>query len=140
MPKIRDDFEDKQKVKKMRLLIADDSEILRSRLIEMLNHIPGIEIVGEVENGVDAVVFADRLKPDVIILDIRMPNADGILALESIRRSNSISKIIILTNYPYPQYKQKCLEAGADYFFSKSEEIEKMLGTLHDIKQEFVQV
>ncbi|RQW05366.1 MAG: DNA-binding response regulator, partial [Calditrichaeota bacterium] len=108
----------------MRLLIADDSEILRSRLIEMLNHIPGIEIVGEVENGVDAVVFADRLKPDVIILDIRMPNADGILALESIRRSNSISKIIILTNYPYPQYKQKCLEAGADYFFSKSEEID----------------
>lgn len=140
MPKIRDDIEGKSKGKNMRLLIADDSEILRSRLIEMLNHIPGIEIVGEVENGVDAVVFADRLKPDVIILDIRMPNADGILALESIRRSNSISKIIILTNYPYPQYKQKCLEAGADYFFSKSEEIEKMIGTLHDIKQEFIQV
>lgn len=134
------DFEDNSKGKKMRLLIADDSEILRSRLIEMLNHIPGIEIVGEVENGVDAVVFADRLKPDVIILDIRMPDADGILALESIRRSNSISKIIILTNYPYPQYKQKCLEAGADYFFSKSEEIDKMLGTLQDIKQEFLQV
>lgn len=134
------DFEDNSKGKKMRLLIADDSEILRSRLIEMLNHIPGIEIVGEVENGVDAVVFADRLKPDVIILDIRMPDADGILALESIRRSNSISKIIILTNYPYPQYKQKCLEAGADYFFSKSEEIDKMLGTLQDIKQQFVQV
>ena len=90
MPKIRDDFEGKSEGKNMRLLIADDSEILRSRLIEMLNHIPGIEIVGEVENGVDAVVFADRLKPDVIILDIRMPNADGILALESIRRSNSI--------------------------------------------------
>jgi len=124
----------------MKLLIADDSEMLRSRLIEMLSHIPGIEIVGEVENGVDAVVFADRLKPDVIILDIRMPNADGILALESIRRSNSISKIIILTNYPYPQYKQKCLEAGADYFFSKSEEIEKMIGTLQDINQEFLQV
>ena len=124
----------------MKLLIADDSEMLRSRLIEMLSHIPGIEIVGEVENGVDAVVFADRLKPDVIILDIRMPNADGILALESIRQSNSISKIIILTNYPYPQYKQKCLEAGADYFFSKSEEIEKMIGTLQDINQEFLQV
>lgn len=124
----------------MKLLIADDSEILRSRLIEMLSHIPGIEIVGEVENGVDAVVYADRLKPDVIILDIRMPNADGILALESIRRSNRISKIIILTNYPYPQYKQKCLEAGADYFFSKSEEIEKMIGTLQDINQEFLQV
>jgi DNA-binding NarL/FixJ family response regulator len=124
----------------MKLLIADDSEILRSRLIEMLSHIPGIEIVGEVENGVDAVVFADRLKPDVIILDIRMPTADGILALESIRRSNTISKIIILTNYPYPQYKQKCLEAGADYFFSKSEEIEKMIGTLQDINQEFIQV
>jgi len=124
----------------MKLLIADDSEILRSRLIEMLSHIPGIDIVGEVENGVDAVVFANRLKPDVIILDIRMPNADGILALESIRRSNRISKIIILTNYPYPQYKQKCLEAGADYFFSKSEEIEKMIGTLQDINQEFLQV
>lgn len=124
----------------MKLLIADDSEILRSRLIEMLSNIPGIEIVGEVENGVDAVVFADRLKPDVIILDIRMPNADGILALESIRQSNAISKIIILTNYPYPQYKQKCLEAGADYFFSKSEEIEKMIGTLQDINQEFLQV
>ena len=119
----------------MRLFIADDSKLLRQRLVEMLDRVKGVDIIGEAGNAFDAVQAIERLKPDVVILDIRMPGGDGMLALEAIRKRGINSKIIMFTNYPYPQYKKRCLESGADYFITKSDDFEKIIGIVNELNQ-----
>jgi len=120
----------------MRILIADDSKIYRTYIIDLLSRIEGIEIAGQAEDSPSAVEAIERLKPDVAILDIRMPGGDGILALETIKRNKVNPKTIMFTNYPYPQYRKKCMDAGADYFFDKSTEFEKLVETLKELAQE----
>lgn len=120
----------------VRILIADDSKIYRAYLINLLSRIEGIEIAGQAEDSPGAVEAIERLKPDVAVLDIRMPGGDGILALETIKRNKVSPKTIMFTNYPYPQYRKKCMDAGADYFFDKFTEFEKLVETLNTLAQE----
>ena len=114
----------------MRVFIADDSEILRVRLIDMLSEIEGVEIIGQAQNSLDAIERIDKLSPHVVILDIRMPRTNGIEVLEAIKKDDESPKVIIFTNYPYPQYREKCMDLGADYFFDKSTEFEKLVDTV----------
>jgi DNA-binding NarL/FixJ family response regulator len=113
----------------MRLLIADDSEILRSRLIELLSEVEEVKVVGEVRESQETIKAVQRLEPDIVILDIRM-RGDGILALEEIKKKAKPPIVIMFTNYPYLQYRKKCLDAGADFFFYKSTEFEALLALL----------
>jgi DNA-binding NarL/FixJ family response regulator len=110
----------------IRVLIVDDSALIRERLKTMLSEIAGVEIVGESEDKMEAIASNERLHPDVVILDIRLPTGDGIEVLQHIKRDTPSVIVIMLTNYPYPQYRQKCLKAGADFFFDKSTEFEKV--------------
>jgi len=120
----------------MRLFIADDSELLRTRLVDMLKEIEGISIVGQADNSRETVRLVDALNPDVVILDIRMPGGDGILALEAIKKKRKkLPKIIVFTNYPYLQYRKKCIDAGADFFFYKAHEFEKLVKVIQDLTQ-----
>lgn len=112
----------------MRVIIADDSEILRSRLIEILSEIEGIEIVAEAKDASEAVEMVKVHRPDVIIIDIKMPGNDGIMAIEAIKKiKGNKLKIVVFTNYPYFQYRKRCFEVGADYFFYKAFELEKLI-------------
>jgi DNA-binding NarL/FixJ family response regulator len=111
----------------MRLLIADDSEILRSRLCELLSEIEGVTIVGQARDCPSCVEAVQYLKPDVVILDVRIPGGDGILALEAIKKAESPPKVIMFTNYPYLQYRKKCLDVGADFFFYKANDFEQLV-------------
>jgi len=113
----------------LRVLIADDSDLLRTRLAGILSEIEGIEIVGEAKNATDALEFIRKLKPDVVILDVRM-EGNGFHILENVKKENIVVKTIIFTNYPYLQYRKKCLDAGADYFFYKAVEFQKLIFTL----------
>ena len=120
----------------MRLFIADDSEMLRTRLVDMLTEIKGINVVGEARDSREAVERVEALNPDVVILDIRMPGGDGILALESIKKSRKRQpKVIVFTNYPYLQYRKRCMDAGADFFFYKALDFEKLLDLIRDLAQ-----
>jgi DNA-binding NarL/FixJ family response regulator len=110
----------------MKVFIADDSTVLRERLVEMLSDIPGIEIMGYAQDVPEALTSIKKLNPDVVILDIRMPGGSGIDVVQDIKRDKRAPTIIVLTNYPYPQYRKKCLGLGADYFFDKSTEFEKV--------------
>jgi DNA-binding NarL/FixJ family response regulator len=114
----------------MRIFIADDSELLRVRLVKMLSEIEGIEIIGQAQNSLDAIESIEKLNPHVVILDIRMPQGDGIKVLKAIKKKLQFPKIIIFTNYPYPQYRKKYMDAGADFFFDKSSEFEKLVDTV----------
>jgi DNA-binding NarL/FixJ family response regulator len=114
----------------MKVFIADDSQVVRERIIEMLSELPEIEIIGQAEDGLQAKNLIEKLNPDVVILDIRMPRRNGIEVLQNIKKKNSALTVIMLTNYPYPQYQKKCMKAGADYFFDKATEFEKVTEVL----------
>ena len=118
----------------MRVIIADDSEILRSRLVEMLNEIKGIEVIAEAKDSREAVEAIRAHHPDVVIIDIRMPGNDGIVAIETIKKGKKNKpKIIVFTNYPYLQYRKRCMDAGADFFFYKALEFEKLIGLIKEL-------
>lgn len=114
----------------MRVLIVDDSILLRERLTAMISELPGIEVIGQAENAEKAINSIRILKPDVAILDIRMPGGSGFEVLENIKNEKSTPLIIVLTNYPYPQYRKKCMDSGADFFFDKSTEFQKVIEVL----------
>lgn len=111
----------------MRIFIADDSAAVRERLTEMLSNVKDIEIAGQAENGLKAVDSIWKLKPDVVVLDIQMPNGSGIEVLQKIKKKEPAALVIILTNYPYPEYRRECIDAGANFFFDKSMEFEQVM-------------
>lgn len=119
----------------MKVLIVDDSELMRKRLAEMISQVEGVEIVGKAERSQEAIEAIQKLKPNVVILDIKMPGGNGIGVLEHIKKNNTNTKVIIImfTNYPYPQYRKKCMDLGADYFFDKSTEFEKVIEVLRGL-------
>ena len=108
----------------MKIVIADDSSLLRDRIRSLLNGLKEKLVIYEAENGVETLKLIKDKKPDLAILDIRMPEMNGIEVLKKIRELKMKTKICILSNYPYPQYKKKCFQVGADYFLSKTEEFE----------------
>ena len=117
----------------MKVLIVDDSKIVCNGLREMLINIADLVVVGEAHNADEAVKAISELKPDVVILDIRLPGPSGIEVLKDIRDKKLPIRIIMLTNYPYPQYRKKCEELGADYFFDKVTEIEKVTEVIEQL-------
>lgn len=114
----------------MRILIADDSAVIRDRLIALLNELEGIQIVGQAEDAMEARSLAEKLRPDVAILDLRMPKGSGAEVLHDIKKLNPSPKVIMLTNYPHSENRKKCIDEGADYFLDKSTEFLKVLAVL----------
>jgi DNA-binding NarL/FixJ family response regulator len=110
----------------MKVIIADDSRLMRDRIRETISIFSSVEIVSETENGLQTLGELYKHNPDLAILDIRMPDRNGLEVLKEFRKNNKTTKIVILTNYAYDQYKDRAFENGADYFFSKSEDFEKI--------------
>ena len=110
----------------MKVLIADDSRLMRERIRETICIFSEVEIVCETENGIQTQEELNKHNPDLAILDIRMPDKNGLEILKEFRTKNNTTKIIILTNYAYDQYKDRAFENGADYFYSKSEDFDKI--------------
>jgi YesN/AraC family two-component response regulator len=99
----------------------------------MLINIADVEIVGPAHNAQDAITLISESKPHVVILDIRMPGLNGIDVLKDIRDKKLPIRVIMLTNYPYPQYRKKCEVLGADYFFDKVTEIEEIPNVIEEL-------
>jgi DNA-binding NarL/FixJ family response regulator len=117
----------------VKVLIVDDSKIVCDGLRQMLISIADVEDVGEAHNADEAVKAITELKPDVVILDIRLPGKSGIEVLKDIRDKKLPIRVIMLTNYPYPQYRKKCEELGADYFFDKVAEIGEIPNVIEEL-------
>jgi len=118
----------------LKVVIADDSALVRERLAALVSDVEGVEMVGQASNASDAIDISQRLKPDVVILDIRMPGGNGIQVLETIKASETGPVVIMLTAFPYPQYRDKCLKAGADYFFDKATELDSVPEVLKQLR------
>ena len=101
----------------MKVLVVDDSALLRERLVSMISELPEIAKIGQAQNASQALNSVQKLNPDVVILDIRLSEGNGIEILQKIKKKNSAPITIMFTNFPYPQYRKKCKEEGADFFF-----------------------
>lgn len=110
----------------MKVFIADDSILILERLREMLESYSQVEIVGSCNNGIDALKSLRNLKPDLTILDLKMPGLSGLNVLSEIRKENKTIKIIILTLFSSDTYRQMAIQSDADYFFSKADDFEKV--------------
>jgi len=102
----------------------------------MLEDLEGVEIAGETGDAREAIGGIPLARPDVILLDIHLLGGSGIDVLHALKKREETPVIIVLTNYAYPQYRQKCLEAGADYFFVKSTEFDRVIPTLEQIRRQ----
>ncbi|RCK72112.1 MAG: DNA-binding response regulator [Anaerolineae bacterium] len=103
----------------IRILIADDHRLFRQGLRHVFEACKDIEVVGEAENGRQAVKLARRLKPDVVLMDINMPDLDGVQATHLICEFNPACRVIILTMYRQDQYVFEAIKAGARGYLLK---------------------
>jgi len=110
----------------MQVFIADDSAVICERLVTVIAETPGVELAGQARDTTTATRSILKLRPDAVILDVRMPPGSGVDVLQTIKRLTPPPKVIVLTNYPYPQYRKRCMDAGADYFLDKSADFEKL--------------
>ena len=114
--------------KSMKVFLVDDSIIIRQRLKRLLADMQEITVIGESGNAQEAMDAILLQKPGVVLLDIHLlDGGSGIDVLQVLKKANPAPAVIMLTNYPYPQYRQKCLEAGADFFFVKSTEFDQVV-------------
>lgn len=118
----------------MNVLIVDDSVMLRERLAALLGGIEGVEVVGAEADAEGAIASFGRLTrgggaPDVVILDLQLARGHGIEVLKAIRAQGAPTRVLVLTNYPYAQYRRLCASEGADFFLDKSMEFDQV-GTL----------
>jgi DNA-binding NarL/FixJ family response regulator len=115
----------------MKLFIADDSEVMRERIRELVLAVEGVELAGEAGDVQSSIKGILNLKPDVVILDIRMPGGSGLDVLRKVKgHPQKTPFIIVLTNYPFQEYKEMATKLGADHFFDKAsgfDEVEKVL-------------
>lgn len=123
----------------MQVFIADDSAVICERLVTVIAETPGVELAGQARDTTEATRSILKLRPDAVILDVRMPPGSGVDVLQTIKRLAPPPKVIVLTNYPYPQYRKRCMDAGADYFLDKSADFEKLEPLLKRIAKERAQ-
>lgn len=112
---------------KIRVMLADDHAVLRAGLRALLNAEPDIEVVGEAADGEEAIALAERLKPDVVVMDITMPRMDGLQATRRLTERLPNTRVLILTMHAEDQYLFRVIEAGgAGYVLKRSADTELM--------------
>jgi DNA-binding NarL/FixJ family response regulator len=116
-----------------RVLIADDDHLMRAGLVELLSYDPTIEIIGQASTGREAVATARRLAPDVVLMDVRMPDLDGIAATRELSAAVPAARVLILTTFEQDDYIFGALRAGASGFLLKRTRPEDLIAAVHTI-------
>jgi len=119
--------------KPIRILIADDHTLVRAGLRALLDSEPGMEVVGEAADGIDAVERAGALTPDVILLDLVMPRKDGIEAITEICQANPNARILVLTSYTDDDKVFPAIKAGALGYLLKDSEPHELLQAIRSV-------
>ena len=124
----------------MKIFIADDSRVVVERLTLLLEEVPGAQLVGKAGDVSAAVKGVQKMKPDALILDLHMPGGSGLDVLRAIRASYPHLFVLICTNFPYDEYREECLTAGANLFLDKSADFDKIPSILRDLIQKETKV
>ncbi|MFA5470684.1 MAG: response regulator transcription factor [Acholeplasmataceae bacterium] len=122
----------------IKVMLVDDQAIIRNGLKSILSHHQDISVIGEAENGKDAYLLAYQLKPDLILMDIRMPIMDGVEATKIIKHEFPEIKILMLTTFDDDQYIIKAMNYGASGYLLKDIDIEKLKDAIFDAMNDHV--
>lgn len=109
------------------LLVVDDHPVVRDGLVGMFSGDPRFRVLGEAGDGAEAVVRAERLRPDVILMDLRMPGLDGVGAIIELGRRGITARVLVLTTYDTDEYVLPAIEAGATGYLLKDSPREELL-------------
>ncbi|MFI5841749.1 response regulator [Catenuloplanes sp. NPDC051500] len=117
----------------VRLVVADDQALIRAGLIALFTAAPGIEVVGEASDGEQAVAVVARTRPDLVMMDIRMPTVDGIAATRAILAGEHRPCVVALTTFDLDEYVYAALSAGASGFLLKDTPPQRIIAAVHTI-------
>jgi DNA-binding NarL/FixJ family response regulator len=117
----------------IRVLLVDDDDLMRAGLQAVLSSDDGIEVVGEAETGRVAIERVRRLQPDLVLMDVRMPDLDGIAATREVLAASPAVKVVILTTFEQDDYIFGALNAGASGFLLKRTRPEELLAAIHTV-------
>jgi NarL family two-component system response regulator LiaR len=117
----------------IRILIVDDHAVVREGLRTLITTKPGMEVVGEAADGVEAVAQARSLQPDVILLDMVMPHQDGLQAIKAIKQQNPKARILVLTSFDDDERVFSAIKAGALGYLLKDSSPQQLLEAIHDV-------
>lgn len=126
--------------KLFRVLILDDSREVSERLLNMFLELDGVEIVGQAESSAIALAMIRELNPHAVVLDTKLPDETGIEVLKQIKKFNTDMKVIIFSKHFLPQYREKCLALGADFYFDKATEFGKVPRMIAQWAHEYSQI
>ncbi|MDT4965359.1 MAG: hypothetical protein QOJ64_96 [Acidobacteriota bacterium] len=118
---------------KLRILLADDHELMREGLKTLINSQPDMEVVGEANNGISAVELAKELQPDMVVMDIAMPELNGARTTERLHQEMPGLKVLALTVHEDKGYLQQMLRAGASGYVLKRAAAEDLIHAIHSI-------
>ena len=117
----------------IQVVLADDQPLVRAGLRVLIADTPGIEVAGEAATGAEAVKLARDLRPDVVLMDIRMPGMDGIEATQMIRAGGDAARVVVLTTFDDDDYVYAALRAGASGFLVKDMALEDILAAIRAV-------
>lgn len=114
-----------------RLVLVDDHHLLRRGFQSLLSSEPGLEVVGEASNGLEAIEICRRLEPDLVLMDVRMPEMDGITATRHIKREQPGVGVLMVTMHENPDYLLEALNAGAAGYVLKDAPADRLISAVH---------
>jgi DNA-binding NarL/FixJ family response regulator len=117
----------------IRVLVADDQSMVRAGFRMLLTGEPDIEVVAEASNGLEAVAMTERFDPAVVLMDIQMPELDGLEATRRILAANRAARILILTTFGLDEYVYEALRAGASGFVLKDDPAEQLIAAVRTV-------
>jgi DNA-binding NarL/FixJ family response regulator len=122
------------------LLLVDDQALIRRGLIALLETAPGLRVIGEAENGQEAVILAVELKPHVVLMDVRMPVMDGVAGTREICQQLPETKVLMLTTFDDQEYVTQAIQAGASGYLLKNTPFDELTQAIHLIRKGYTQI
>ena len=115
------------------VLVVDDHALLRTGVANIINHEPDLRVIAEASNGLEAVAAFEKFRPDVTLLDLRMPVMEGVEAVRQIRERDPLAKVIVLTTYDTDEDITRALKAGAKAYVLKDISADALVACIHDV-------